>query len=116
MPRLLSVMGDSGDARAEWEAGWQGVPLQALLPWAAQMLSLLSSPEGAALLPTLKVFLFMLPLLIVSTILGLCSFNLGIYSPAPAVHQWSALVCNTVACMCLVCCMQSERYSTLTPS
>ncbi len=55
VPRLLSVMGDSEDARAEWEAGWQGVPLQALLPWAAQMLSLLSSPKGAALLPTLKV-------------------------------------------------------------
>ena len=55
VPRLLSVMGDSGGARAEWEAGWQGVPLQALLPWAAQMLSLLGSPEGAALLPTLKV-------------------------------------------------------------
>ena len=55
VPRLLSVMGDSADAREEWRTGWQGVPLQALLPWAAQMLSLLSQAEGDALLPTLKV-------------------------------------------------------------
>lgn len=58
MPRLLSVMGDSADAREAWSAGWEGVPSQALLPWAAQMLSLLSLPEGAALLPTLKVWHF----------------------------------------------------------
>lgn len=55
VPRLLSVMGDSADAREEWRTGWQGVPLQALLPWAAQMLSLLSQAEGDAMLPTLKV-------------------------------------------------------------
>jgi hypothetical protein len=52
---MLSVMGSSEAAQREWQAGWQAVPVQALLPWAAQMLSLLSLPEGEALLPTLKV-------------------------------------------------------------
>lgn len=55
VPRVLAVMGESEGARAEWQAGWEGVPSQALLPWAAQMLSLLDLPEGAALLATLKV-------------------------------------------------------------
>ena len=48
-------MGDSAAAREAWNQNWQGAPLNALLPWAAQMLSLLDAPEGEALLPALQV-------------------------------------------------------------
>lgn len=55
VPRALTVMEGSKPAQKAWHGAWSGAPLHALLPWAAQMLSLLDSPEGAALLPTLKV-------------------------------------------------------------
>jgi hypothetical protein len=48
-------MGASGAARAAWAAHWKEAPLASLLPWAAQMLSLLDAAEGAPLLPTLQV-------------------------------------------------------------
>lgn len=59
-------MGESAEARQEWQSGWQGVPNQALLPWAAQMLSLLNLSEGEVLLPTLKVFSCLQVILLVS--------------------------------------------------
>ena len=58
VPRALAAMGASGAAQAEWGDHWRGAPLAALLPWGAQMLSLLDAPEGDALLPTLMVRLY----------------------------------------------------------
>ena len=55
VPRALAMLGASEAARAEWGTHWREAPLNALLPWAAQMLSLLDAPEGAPLLPTLQV-------------------------------------------------------------
>ncbi|KAK9829312.1 hypothetical protein WJX72_005143 [[Myrmecia] bisecta] len=54
VPRLLALMADSPMARQAWEAGWQGLALHVLLPWAAQMLSLLDTSQGSVLLPALK--------------------------------------------------------------
>ena len=48
-------MGDSAAAREAWSQNWRQAPLNALLPWAAQMLSLLDAPEAEALLPALQV-------------------------------------------------------------
>jgi len=56
VPRALALLGGADPApRSEWAAGWPRVPLHAFLPWAAQMLSLLDSAAGEALLPTLAV-------------------------------------------------------------
>jgi hypothetical protein len=55
VPRVLMVMGGGGPTADAFLADWQRVPLASLLPWAAQMLSLLGEPEGAALLPALEV-------------------------------------------------------------
>jgi hypothetical protein len=55
VPRALTVMEGSQSARQAWAESWGSAPLHVLLPWAAQMLSLLGSPQGAALLPSLKV-------------------------------------------------------------
>lgn len=55
VPRALTVMEGSESARQAWAESWGSASLHVLLPWAAQMLSLLGSPQGAALLPSLKV-------------------------------------------------------------
>ena len=56
VPRALGLLAGSHQApRDEWAAGWERVPLHVLLPWGAQMLSLLDGVAGDALLPTLKV-------------------------------------------------------------
>lgn len=56
VPRALGLLAGSPQApRDEWAAGWGRVPLHVLLPWGAQMLSLLDGLAGDALLPTLKV-------------------------------------------------------------
>lgn len=56
VPRALGLLAGSPQApRDEWAAGWERVPLHVLLPWGAQMLSLLDGMAGDALLPTLKV-------------------------------------------------------------
>ena len=56
VPRSLGLLAGSQQApRDEWAAGWGRVPLHVLLPWGAQMLSLLDGAAGDALLPTLKV-------------------------------------------------------------
>ena len=55
VPRLLSVLGSSEAARQSFGEGWGGVPLRLLLPWVAQMLSLLDASQGEALLPLLQV-------------------------------------------------------------
>ena len=55
VPRALKVLESSNSAQQAWLGAWGSTPLHVLLPWAAQMLSLLGSPEGAALLPVLKV-------------------------------------------------------------
>ena len=55
VPRALTVMEGSQSARQAWAESWGSASLHVLLPWAAQMLSLLGSPQGAALLPSLKV-------------------------------------------------------------
>ena len=57
VPRLLSVLGSNEAARQSFGEGWGGVPLRLLLPWVAQMLSLLDAPQGEALLPPLQVSL-----------------------------------------------------------
>ncbi|KAK9839902.1 hypothetical protein WJX74_000152 [Apatococcus lobatus] len=54
IPVLMEAMHKSKAARQAWECHWQGVPIHLLLPWAAQMLSLLDQPEGSSFLPTLK--------------------------------------------------------------
>ena len=55
MPRALALLGRADEApRGAWAAGWERVPLHALLPWGAQMLSLLEGAAGDALLPTLQ--------------------------------------------------------------
>lgn len=54
VPRALTVLEGREAAQQAWSTAWRSAPLHVLLPWAAQMLSLLGSPEGAALLPTLK--------------------------------------------------------------
>jgi hypothetical protein len=41
-------------ARAAFAAGWRGVPLGALLPWAGQMLSRLGEGEGEVLAAPLE--------------------------------------------------------------
>ena len=55
IPRALTVLESSKSAQQAWLGAWGDIPLHVLLPWAAQMLSLLGSSEGAALLPALKV-------------------------------------------------------------
>ena len=55
VPRALTVIEGSESAQQAWSGACGGAPQHVLLPWAAQMLSLLGSPEGAALLSTLKV-------------------------------------------------------------
>ena len=55
VPRILSVLGSSQDAQQCFAEVWSRVALHVLLPWAAQMLSLLEAPQGAALLPALQV-------------------------------------------------------------
>lgn len=55
VPRLLSVLGSNEAARQSFGEGWGRVPLRLLLPWVAQMLSLLDAPQGEALLPSLQV-------------------------------------------------------------
>ena len=57
VPRLLSVIGSSEAAGRCFGEAWHKVPLPLLLPWVAQMLSLLDAPQGEALLPLLKVSL-----------------------------------------------------------
>ena len=54
MPRVLTVMANSESARAEFAGGWRSVPPKALLPWAAQMMSLLDTPQGPTLIPPLE--------------------------------------------------------------
>ena len=55
VPRILSVLGSSKEARQCFTEVWNSVPLHVLLPWAAQMLSLLDAPQGEALLPAIQV-------------------------------------------------------------
>ncbi len=57
VPRLLSVIGSSEAAGRCFREAWHKVPLPLLLPWVAQMLSLLDAPQGEAMLPLLKVSL-----------------------------------------------------------
>ncbi len=57
VPRLLSVIGSSEAAGCCFGEAWHQVPLPLLLPWVAQMLSLLDAAQGEALLPPLKVSL-----------------------------------------------------------
>ena len=57
VPRLLSVIGSSKAAGRCFGEVWHKVPLLLLLPWVAQMLSLLDAVQGEALLPPLKVSL-----------------------------------------------------------
>lgn len=57
VPRLLSVIGSSKAAGQCFGEAWPKVPLPLLLPWVAQMLSLLDAAQGEALLPPLKVSL-----------------------------------------------------------
>ena len=42
-------------ARTAFAKGWEGVPLRFMLPWAAQMLTLLDADGGEVLLPVLMV-------------------------------------------------------------
>lgn len=60
VPRLLSVIGSSEAAGRCFGEAWHKVPLPFLLPWVAQMLSLLDAAQGEALLPPLKVSLYAL--------------------------------------------------------
>jgi hypothetical protein len=46
--------GSIAAARAAFAAGWRGVPLGALLPWAGQMLSRLGEGEGEVLAAPLE--------------------------------------------------------------
>jgi hypothetical protein len=55
VPQALAVMEGSQAARQAWAVSWDSASLHVLLPWAAQMLSLLGSPQGSALVPSLKV-------------------------------------------------------------
>ena len=55
VPRALTVLESSIAAQQAWMGAWGSIPLHVLLPWAAQMLSLLDSSEGLALLPALRV-------------------------------------------------------------
>ena len=52
---LLSVLGTDEGARQHFGEGWTRVPLHMLLPWSAQMLSLLDGAQGETLLPLLQV-------------------------------------------------------------
>lgn len=59
VPRILTVLTGSGyaakPARTAFARGWEGVPLRFMLPWAAQMLTLLDADGGEVLLPALMV-------------------------------------------------------------
>ena len=55
VPRLLLVLGSSDTARQRFSQEWSKVPHHVLLPWAAQMLSLLDAVQGEVLLPALQV-------------------------------------------------------------
>ena len=55
VPVVMDAMHKSAAAQQAWEGHWQGVPTHLLLPWAAQMLSLLDQPEGSSFTPALKV-------------------------------------------------------------
>ena len=51
------MLGSSEAARQGFSEVWGRVPLHLLLPWVAQMLSLLDASQGEALLPPLQVSL-----------------------------------------------------------
>ena len=55
VPVVMETMHKSEAARQAWASNWQGLPIHLLLPWAAQMLSLLDAPEGASFVPALQV-------------------------------------------------------------
>ena len=59
VPRILTVLTGSGPAAESagdaFAKGWEGVPLRFMLPWAAQMLTLLDADSGEVLLPALMV-------------------------------------------------------------
>lgn len=55
VPAAMEVMHQSTAAQQAWTSSWQGIPMHLLLPWAAQMLSLLDQPEGQSFVPALKV-------------------------------------------------------------
>jgi hypothetical protein len=55
VPRALAVLAIGEEPRTAWRDGWEGVAPHMFLPWAAQMLSLLESAEGDAIVPCLEV-------------------------------------------------------------
>ena len=55
LPRAIALLSGNPGAQAAWSAGIAAVPSRLLLPWAAQMLSLLDCEEGQVLLPPLQV-------------------------------------------------------------
>ncbi|KAK9813338.1 hypothetical protein WJX73_001242 [Symbiochloris irregularis] len=54
VPRVLALLHDHAAARNIWLRDWQSAPLHLLLPWAAQMLSLVEAAEGPCLMPALQ--------------------------------------------------------------
>ncbi|KAK9867398.1 hypothetical protein WJX84_001490 [Apatococcus fuscideae] len=54
VPVVMDTMHNSEGARRAWEGMWQNVPLHLLLPWAAQMLSLMDQREGASYVSALQ--------------------------------------------------------------
>ena len=55
VPVIMGTMHQSEAASQAWASKWQDIPVHLLLPWAAQMLSLLDEPEGASFVPALQV-------------------------------------------------------------
>ncbi|KAK9796984.1 hypothetical protein WJX73_006710 [Symbiochloris irregularis] len=54
VPRALALLNEDAGARDSWLKNWKHVPLHLLLPWGAQMLSLLDADEGPCLIPALQ--------------------------------------------------------------
>jgi hypothetical protein len=54
IPRALLLLVEE-KGRQVWRANWENAPLYVFLPWAAQMFSLMGTPEGDALVSCLEV-------------------------------------------------------------
>ena len=85
VPAAMEIMHQSTAAQQAWTSHWQGIPLHLLLPWAAQMLSLLDEPEGRSFLPALKV--------------DSCLASMD-RMHTPILMQWKVNTCNVQAHCC----------------
>ena len=99
VPAAMEIMHQSTAAQQAWTSHWQGIPLHLLLPWAAQMLSLLDEQEGRSFVPALKVDICLASVDRVHTLI---------------LMQWKVYTCNVQAHCCHLqpCLADLLKFST----